>query len=98
MDQNTLEVVDEYSRPTSGPYANDPRWNCPAGVILTSEGLFVSFFHGDAVFVIDWKAGIYNEKSEGVGSNSSQGFKLNKHKNEAKVLRVIDLSNDGGTG
>ncbi len=95
MDQVSLEAIDEYSRPTAGPYANDPRWNCPAGVIFTSEGLYVSMFHGDAVFVIDWKAGIDNQKSEGVGSNSSNGFKLGKKKNEAKVIRVIDLSNDG---
>ena len=95
MDQVSLEAIDEYSRPTKGPYANDPRWNCPAGVIFTSEGLYVSMFHGDAVFVIDWKAGIDNQKSEGVGSNSSKGFKLGKKKNEANVIRVIDLSNDG---
>ena len=95
LDQTTLETVDEYSLPTKGPYANDPRWNCPAGVIFTSEGLFVSMFHGDAVFVIDWKAGIDNEKSEGVGSNSSNGFKLGKKKNEATIIRVIDLADDG---
>ena len=95
VDQTTLEAVDEYSKPTKGEYANDPRWNCPAGVIFTSEGLFVSMFHGDAVFVIDWKAGIDNEKSEGVGSNSSRGFHLGSTKNEAKVIRVIDLSDDG---
>ena len=95
-DQVSLEAIDEYSKPTKGDFANDPRWNCPAGVIFTSEGLFVSMFHGDAVFVVDWKAGIDNQKSEGVGSNSSNGFKLGKKKNEAVVLRVIDLSNDGG--
>lgn len=107
MDQNTLEAIDEYSRPTEGPYANDPRWNCPAGVVFTSEGLFVSMFHGDAVFVIDWKAGI-DKQSRGVGSNVARNcgnssdddgdgctFKLGKKKNEAKVIRVIDLSNDG---
>lgn len=105
LDQNTLQIIDEYSKPTKGPYANDPRWNCPAGVIFTSEGLFVSMFHGDAVFVIDWKAGI-NKHSRGVGSNKpfkhdddddngSSGFKLGKKKNQAKIIRVIDLSNDG---
>ena len=98
VDQDTLELVDEYSKPTSGPYANDPRWNCPAGVVFTSEGLFVSMFHGDAVFVIDWRAGMDNEKSEGVGSNSSAGFKLGKKKNEAVVLRVIDLEDPDGSG
>ena len=97
LDQTTLETIDEYSRPTKGPYANDPRWNCPAGVIFTSEGLYVSMFHGDAVFVIDWKDGIDNQKSEGVGSNSSAGFKLGKKNNEARIIRVIDLA-DSGSG
>ncbi|MDH3751029.1 MAG: hypothetical protein OEU40_10580, partial [Gammaproteobacteria bacterium] len=98
VDQDTMEVVDEYSQPRSGPYANDPRWNCPAGVLFTSEGMFVSMFHGDAVFVIDWKAGMDNEKSEGVGSNSPAGFKLGKPKNTAKVIRVIDLEDPDGNG
>jgi hypothetical protein len=108
-DQVTLQVIDEYSMPTSGPYANDPRWNCPAGVIFTSEGLYISMFHGDAVFVVDWKAGI-DPQSYGVGSNKpfghgkkgrnkhhGGGFRLGKKSNEAVVLRVIDMSNDGGT-
>jgi hypothetical protein len=102
IDQVTLKAIDEYSMPTNGSYANEPRWNCPAGVIFTSEGLFVSMFHGDAIFVIDWKAGI-DSYSRGVGSNKpfknhghgSNGFKLGKKKNQAKVLRVIDLSDDG---
>ncbi len=103
-DQDTLEVVDEYSKPTTGPYANDPRWNCPAGVIFTSEGLFISMFHGDAVFVVDWKAGIEEGRSTGTGSNSvcnkkgNNCFELNDDENEAVVLRVIDLSNDGDEG
>ena len=95
IDQETMEAIDEYSRPNKGDYANDPRWNCPAGVLISSEGLFISMFHGDAVFVVDWMAGIDNQKSEGVGSNSSKGFKLDKNKNRSRVLRVIDLSNDG---
>lgn len=106
-DQDSLEVVDEYSKPTSGPYANDPRWTCPAGVIFTSEGLFISMFHGDAVFVVDWKAGLTEGRSTGTGSNSAchtnkkgkeNCFKLDDDENEAVVLRVIDLSNDGGEG
>lgn len=105
-DQDTLEVIDEYSKPTKGPYANDPRWNCPAGVIFTSEGLFISMFHGDAVFVVDWKAGLTEGRSTGTGSNSAchtnkkgkeNCFELDDGENEAVVLRVIDLSNDGGT-
>ncbi len=107
VDQDTLEVIDEYSMPTKGDYANDPRWNCPAGVIFTSEGLFVSMFHGDAVFVIDWRAGV-DKESRGVGANKPKGcgsssdddgdgcaFKLGKKKNQAVITRVIDLSNDG---
>lgn len=101
LDQETLEVIDEYSAP------DDPRWTCPAGISFSSEGMYVSTFHGAAVFVIDWKAGIDNEKSEGVGSNRHNdsdddfddgeddgGFQLGKRKNVAKVIRVIDLLNE----
>jgi hypothetical protein len=89
IDQESLEVIDEYSAP------NDPRWTCMAGIAFSDEGMFVSMFHGAAVFVIDWKAGIDNEKSEGIGSNSPHGFKLGKKKNVAKVIRVIDMLGDG---
>ncbi len=92
IDQETLAVVDEYRAPTG---ANaDPRWNCPAGVLVTSEGLFISMFHGDAVFVVDWKAGI-DDGSRGLGSNDPDQFVAESASNEAVVLRVIDLSNDG---
>jgi hypothetical protein len=101
LDQVTLKTIDEYSKPTKGPYANDPRWNCPAGVIFTSEGLFVSMFHGNAVFVIDWKAGV-QDSSSGVGANESDdddgSFKLGKKKNEARVIRVIDTFDTTGNG
>ena len=89
LDQDTLEVIDEYSAP------NDPRWTCMAGIAFSDEGMFVSMFHGAAVFVIDWKAGIDNEKSEGVGSNSPNGFKLGRKQNRAKVIRVIDMLGNG---
>ena len=88
LDQDTLEIIDEYSAP------DDPRWTCMAGIAFSDEGMFVSMFHGDAVFVIDWKAGIDNEKNEGVGSNSPNGFKLGKQKNIARVIRVIDMLGD----
>jgi hypothetical protein len=98
IDQETMEAIDEYSKPTTGQYANDPRWNCPAGVLVTSEGLFVSMFHGNAVFVIDWKKGLDNT-STGLGSNApfkaSKPFALGLKKNEAKVIRVIDLLDTG---
>jgi len=110
IDQDTLAMIDEYTKPTGNmPYADDPRWNCPAGVIFTSEGLFVSMFHGDAIFVIDWKAGV-DKESRGTGANKPMNcgsssdddgdnctFKLDKKKNQAVVLRVIDVSNDGTT-
>ena len=89
LDQETLEVIDEYSAPS------DPRWTCMAGIAFSDEGMFVSMFHGAAVFVIDWKAGIDNEKSEGVGSNSPNGFKIGKKKNQAQVIRVIDMLGEG---
>jgi hypothetical protein len=114
-DQVTLEVIDEYSMPTKGEFANDPRWNCPAGVLFTSEGLFISMFHGDAVFVVDWKDGIEEGRSTGTGSNSVCGgggkgkhdddddddencFELGDDENEAKIIRVIDVSNCGDDG
>lgn len=98
LDQETMAAIDEYSIPIKGEYAHDPRWNCPAGVLVSSEGLFISMFHGDAVFVVDWMDGI-DKHSRGVGSNvpfkHGKKFKLDKKKNRAKVIRVIDLSNDG---
>ncbi len=98
LDQESMAAIDEYSIPTKGQYANDPRWNCPAGVLISSEGLFISMFHGDAVFVVDWMDGI-DRHSRGVGSNklfkASRPFKLDRRKNRSKVIRVIDLANDG---
>jgi len=85
LDQETLEVVDEYSAP------DDPRWTCMAGVVFSDEGMYVSMFHGAAVFVIDWKAGL-ESGSAGVGSNETgKKFKLGQKKNKAKMIRVIDL-------
>lgn len=101
LDQETLEVIDEYSAP------DDPRWTCMAGIVFSDEGMFVSMFHGAAVFVIDWKAGMEEEKSTGFGSNMEldddddddghhkKHFRLGKDKNVAKVIRVIDLLEDG---
>ncbi|RDH82519.1 MAG: hypothetical protein DIZ80_09540 [endosymbiont of Galathealinum brachiosum] len=106
VDQETLEVIDEFSAP------DDPRWTCMAGIAFTDEGMFVSMFHGSAVFVIDWKAGVEKE-SCGVGCNKGSTdddvkkghhrekmhdeyddddlFKFGKRKNVAKVIRVIDF-------
>jgi len=89
IDQETLEIIDEYSRPAVGEPGHD-LWGCFAGIMFSGEGMYVSTFHGAAVLEIDWKAGIDNEKSEGVGSNSSAGFKVGKRGNRAVVTNVID--------
>jgi hypothetical protein len=49
------------------------------------------------VFVVDWKAGI-SGTSTGTGSNDPGNFKLDRGSNEAKVIRVIDMSNCGDDG
>lgn len=84
IDQETLEVIDEYNAP------DDPRWGCAAGIQFSSEGMFVSMFHGAAVFVIDWKAGL-SGTSTGVGSNDPGSFKTGRKSNRAQVIRVIDM-------
>jgi hypothetical protein len=93
IDQETLEVIDEYSQPAEGEPGYD-LWGCFAGIMFSDEGMYVSTFHGAAVLEIDWKAGIDNEKSEGVGSNSSKGFRIGKGKNRAVVTEVIDFRLD----
>jgi hypothetical protein len=98
VDQNSLDVVDEYSIPQKKPYKNDPRWNCPAGVLFTSEGMYVSMFHGDAIFVVDWEAGTRKGGDDyGVYNNDPLG-NLGTGANAADIIRVIDVSNDGTTG
>ena len=97
IDQETLQVIDEYSQPKD----MDPRWTCMAGIAFSEEGMGVSMFHGAAIAMVDWKAGI-DKQSRGVGSNGkgSHGdsdsdddnvFRLGKNKNRAKVTRWIDL-------
>ncbi len=85
IDPATLEVIDEYNA------ADDPRWTCMAGIIFSDEGMYVSMFHGAAVFVIDWEAGLGNEKKPG-------HFKVNHlgaPHNQAQVVRVIDMLGPG---
>lgn len=81
IEPDTLQVIDEYNAP------DDPRWSCPAGIIFSDEGMFVSTFHGAAVFVIDWKAGAGNTKKPGKFKKDD----LNKSDNQMKVVRVIDM-------
>lgn len=105
IDQETLQVIDEYSQPAEGELGHD-LWGCAAGIMVSSEGMFVSMFHGGAVLVIDWKDGV-EDTSCGVGCNKVKRkmdgkkemddadgddlFKLGKDKNRAKVTRVIDF-------
>ena len=103
FDQESLEVIDEYSQPKD----EDARWTCMAGLAFTSEGMGVSMFHGAAIAMVDWKKGL-EDSSAGVGSNDDDdddgynhdhgsydhkhtGFELDKKKNRSKVLRWIDM-------
>lgn len=111
LDQETLEVIDEYSRPAKWirkqngyGWKRNPAhdlWTCPAGISFTSEGMIVTGFHSAAAFVIDWKAGI-NKYSRGVGSNVErrpwETFELDRPVNRAVVTRVIDLLNEDMDG
>jgi len=87
LDQDTLEVIDEYSQPAGG--IEKDLWGCPAGIAFTDEGMYVSMFHGGAVLVVDWRAGI-DDASRGVGSNAPGGFSINRDSNRAEIKRVID--------
>lgn len=106
LDQDTLEVIDEYSQPKKGRLGHD-LWGCAAGIAFTDEGMYVSMFHGGAVMVIDWRAGI-DKFSRGVGSNKPRHddddddgdhkrkvFKIDKKSNRAKVKRIIDYVGGG---
>jgi hypothetical protein len=64
LDQETLEVIDEYNQPAD----KDARWTCMAGLAFSEEGMGVSMFHGAAIAMVDWKAGLSDEVA-GVGSN-----------------------------
>jgi hypothetical protein len=96
IDPETMQVIDEYSQPAPGQPGHD-LWGCVSDIVFTSEGMFVSLFHGGASLVIDWKAGVDNN-SCGIGCNKQDHdegegndlFQLNKNKNRAKVTRVID--------
>lgn len=92
MDQDTLEIIDEYSAPKKGNLGAD-LWGCVAGISFTEEGMILSTFHGGAVLVVDWRDGV-DKHSRGVGANKpfddDESFELGKKKNRAKVTRVID--------
>jgi len=96
LDQESLEVIDEYSQPAD----QDARWTCMAGLAFTEEGMGVSMFHGAAIAMVDWKAGLTEGRSTGVGSNSACStskkgkencFELGDDENRAIVTRWIDM-------
>ena len=93
INQDTLEVIDEYSQPKKGELGHD-LWGCMAGISFTDEGMLLSFFHSGAVMVVDWRDGV-DDTSSGVGSNEPGTFKINRGSNRATVTRVIDFV--GGT-
>jgi len=68
IDQETMQVIDEYSQPAD----RDPRWTCMAGIAFSEEGMGLSMFHGAAIAMVDWKAGI-EDTSCGVGCNKGTG-------------------------
>ncbi|MDT8282165.1 MAG: hypothetical protein RQ982_05045 [Gammaproteobacteria bacterium] len=67
IDQETMQVIDEYNQPAD----QDARWTCMAGLAFTEEGMGVSMFHGAAIAMVDWKAGVEKE-SCGVGCNKAR--------------------------
>jgi hypothetical protein len=88
IDPETMQVIDEYSRPAKGAPGHD-LWGCVSDIVFNSEGMFVSLFHGGASLVIDWKAGV-SGTSSGIGANDPGSFSLNRKSNSAKVKRIID--------
>ncbi|MDH3980918.1 MAG: hypothetical protein OEU91_10465 [Gammaproteobacteria bacterium] len=93
LDQESLEVVDEYSQPAD----QDARWTCMAGIAFSEEGMGLSMFHGAAIAMVDWKAGLTEGRSTGVGSNSvcnknGKGcFEIDDDENKSVVSRWIDM-------
>ncbi len=88
LDQESLEVIDEYSQPAD----QDARWTCMAGLAFSEEGMGISMFHGAAIAMVDWKAGL-SDHSAGVGSNEAhkKGFELGEEENRSVVTRWIDM-------
>ena len=99
IDQVTMKVLDEYTRPEEGEPGHE-LWGCFAGIMFSDEGMYVSTFHGGAVLEIDWKAGLDDDVA-GVGSNDTDNdFEIDhgdgsrKKKggnNRAVVTDVIDF-------
>ena len=61
IDQDTLEVIDEYSRPKKGTLGHD-LWGCMAGIMFDDDHMYISLFHGGAVLAIDWRQGVFRDQ------------------------------------
>lgn len=77
IDPETLQVIDEYSQPAKGEPGHD-LWGCMAGIMVTSDGMYVSFFHSGVVMVVDWKDGV-EDTSCGIGCNKQKRRKEGRH-------------------
>lgn len=95
IDQDTLEVIDEYSQPKKGALGHD-LWGCAAGIMFDDESMYISLFHGGAVLAIDWRAGV-SGTSGGVGANDPGSFRINRKSNQAIVTDVIDFVGGSAT-
>lgn len=93
LDQDTLEIIDEYSKPKRNTLGAD-LWGCVAGISFTEEGMILSTFHSGAVLVVDWRDGV-DRHSRGVGANKpfddDKPFEIGKRRNRATVSRIIDF-------
>jgi len=90
IDQETMQVIDEYSQPAD----KDPRWTCAAGIAFSEEGMGLSMFHGAAIAIVDWKAGVEKE-SCGVGCNKgSTDDDMKKGKHREKMNDEADDNDD----
>jgi hypothetical protein len=97
MNQETLEVIDEYSYPYGD--AREELWGCMAGIAFTGEGMGVSMFHTAAIAMVDWT----DKAASGVGNNpngngskgkGNKAFAIGDPDNQAVVTRWIDLRAD----
>ncbi len=89
LDPDTLRTVSEITRPRRGELGHD-LWGCPAGIIFSDEGMWVSFFHSAVVMVIDWQ-----DTWQLPWPKSFWGWRRHKRQSRrgspAKVLRIIDF-------
>jgi hypothetical protein len=99
LNQETLEVIDEYSYPHGD--AREELWGCMAGIAFTGEGMGVSMFHTAAIAMVDWAenaaSGVGNYDNQNGNKGNGKGnaaFTIGNPDNQAIVTRWIDLRAD----